>query len=145
MKRCTAFTKSGQNCRAWAIRGRDLCSSHAKANTGAGAPAGNQNATKHGFYRTVLTPQEVADLVTYADNDTIDDEIALTRVLLRRLMNRIQQPDIEPEELKAISPLIFTGTRTVANLLRSKKPANTLADTINDVLDEMAANYPIQL
>lgn len=173
MKRCTATTAKGNPCRAYAMHGRDLCSSHAKANKGAGAPIGNQNAQKHGFYRSVLTAEEIADLVTHAQNETIDDEIAITRVLLRRLMNQlqvgdstiqtlntiIQKRDIataelldilqtlqeSTDQLKAIAPLVFTGTRTVANLMRHKKPNGGLADTINDVLDELASQFPIQL
>jgi hypothetical protein len=43
--RCTATTKVGQPCRAYAARGTvhaGLCV--------AGAPKGNRNAVKHGFY-----------------------------------------------------------------------------------------------
>jgi len=144
-KRCSATTKLGKACRAWAIRGGELCSAHARANVGAGAPKGNGNAVKHGFYRSVLTADEVADLVTHAENDTIDDEIALTRVLLRRLMKRLQEPDVDLGELRAVSPLIFTGARTVASLMRQKKPSGGIQDTINDILDELSSQYPIQL
>lgn len=171
MKRCTALTAKGNPCQAWAMHGRDLCAVHAKVNAGSGAPAGNQNATRHGFYRSILTADELADLVANADNDTIDDEIALTRVTLRRLMKYMQEGDAILNEsvrllsqqgnitheqlmeildaisssaglLKAIAPLIFTGTRTVANLIRNQKPSTGLADTINDVLDELEARYP---
>jgi hypothetical protein len=67
---------------AWAIHGSDLptCSSHSdRANKG-GVPLGNTNAEKHSFYRTTLADQETADLVAYAVDDSIYDELSLCRV-----------------------------------------------------------------
>ena len=51
-RRCTQLTKSGQYCRAWAMRDSDppTCAIHAGRVTGQGAPQGNRNAVKHGIY-----------------------------------------------------------------------------------------------
>jgi hypothetical protein len=50
-RRCTATRADGNPCNAWAVRGTDppRCGAHRSA-ADWGAPAGNQNATKHGYY-----------------------------------------------------------------------------------------------
>ncbi len=47
--RCGARTRSGQSCRSPAVHGKKRCRMHGGAK-GTGAPRGNQNALKHGFY-----------------------------------------------------------------------------------------------
>jgi glucans biosynthesis protein len=47
--RCGAQTRNGEACRAPALRGRTRCRMHGGA-AGSGAPFGNGNAVKHGFF-----------------------------------------------------------------------------------------------
>lgn len=47
--RCGAKTRSGKTCRSPAVTGKKRCRMHGGAE-GSGAPTGNQNAFKHGFY-----------------------------------------------------------------------------------------------
>ncbi len=47
--RCGAKTRSGRPCRSPAVRGKQRCRMHGGA-TGSGAPRGNRNALKHGFF-----------------------------------------------------------------------------------------------
>ena len=49
-----------------------------------GAPEGNWNAFKHGFYSKRFRPLELSDLDT-ALGDGLEDEIALLRVIIRRV------------------------------------------------------------
>ena len=141
MKRCNATTKAGNPCKSWAMRDHHLCSSHAKQNTGAGAPAGNQNATRHGFYRSALTPQEVADLINHATETSIEDEIGIVRVMMRRLLTYLQQPDghqLPFEALTAVAPLVYRGARTVAYMLNQTDGRRGFDDIMQDVLDDLA-------
>lgn len=48
-KRCGAKTRSGLPCKSPAVHGKNRCRMHGGAK-GSGAPVGNQNALKHGFY-----------------------------------------------------------------------------------------------
>jgi uncharacterized protein YjcR len=48
-RRCGAKTRSGKPCRSPAVRGKKRCRMHGGA-PGSGAPKGNRNAFKHGFY-----------------------------------------------------------------------------------------------
>jgi uncharacterized protein YjcR len=47
--RCGAKTRSGAHCRAPAVSGRRRCRMHGGAK-GSGAPKGNKNARKHGYW-----------------------------------------------------------------------------------------------
>ncbi len=47
--RCGARTRKGTPCLAPAVRGKRRCRMHGGAE-GSGAPKGNTNALKHGFY-----------------------------------------------------------------------------------------------
>jgi hypothetical protein len=50
--RCGAQTRNGGTCRAPALRGKARCRMHGGA-WGSGAPLGNGNAVKHGFFTSV--------------------------------------------------------------------------------------------
>lgn len=150
--KCTAKTKKGSPCKASAIRDSHppLCSSHSQKNKGAGAPPGNGNAKKHGFYAREYTTQELADLLEHAANNNLDDEIALTRVVLRRLLNYLNNDSLSPVEISAIAPLAFTGSRTVARLLRdaralSGEAADGIAGAIATALDELSTEWGVEL
>lgn len=47
--RCGAQTRNGDTCHAPALRGKTRCRMHGGA-AGSGAPFGNKNAVKHGFF-----------------------------------------------------------------------------------------------
>ena len=47
--RCGAKTRRGTPCKSPAVRGKKRCRMHGGAK-GSGAPKGNRNAVKHGYY-----------------------------------------------------------------------------------------------
>ena len=53
-----------------------------------GAPKGNQNARKHGFYSKVLDEAERLDFELATGVEGIDEEIALIRVKIKSLLER---------------------------------------------------------
>lgn len=55
--RCGAKTRSGRPCASPAVKGKRRCRMHGCA-VGSGAPLGNQNAVKHGYY-TKSTQEEL--------------------------------------------------------------------------------------
>ena len=57
-----------------------------------GAPTGNQNARKHGFYAAALTPEEQEALHEAIDLNGLQPEIALMRVKLLGLVSHDQAP-----------------------------------------------------
>ena len=98
-----------------------------------GAPKGNQNARKHGFYSKVLDEAEQLDLELATGIEGIDDEIALLRVKIKSILAH------EPDNVK----LIMQVTDTLARLVRvkyniSKKDKKGLKEAIGNVLKDIA-------
>jgi len=98
-----------------------------------GAPEGNQNARKHGFYSKVLDEVEQIDFELASGVEGIDDEIALLRVKLKSILSH------EPENIK----LIMQATNTLARLIRTrykitKEQKKGLKEAIGNVLRDIA-------
>jgi hypothetical protein len=148
---------STPGCRAWAVRGSDppLCSPHRGS---AGAPPGNQNRRTHGFYATVLHPEELADLADYAGGTTVDAEIAIVRVALRRILGMLLTgvtPGSDPRPLDAndyarLSGLAFQGASAVSRLLRTRHDLggdqnDAFFGSLGQALDRLSAEWGIDL
>ena len=98
-----------------------------------GAPKGNQNARKHGFYSKVLDEAERLDFELATGVEGIDDEIALLRVKIKSLLEH------DPENIK----LIMQATDTLAKLVRTrynigKEDRKGLKEAIGNVLRDVA-------
>lgn len=98
-----------------------------------GAPKGNQNARKHGFYSRILDEAERIDFELATGVDGLDDEIALLRVKIKSVLER------DPENVK----LIMQATNTLVRLVRtryniSKEDRKGLKEAISNVLKEVA-------
>ena len=98
-----------------------------------GAPKGNQNARKHGFYSKVLNEIEQLDFQLATGVEGIDDEIALLRVKIKSILAH------DPENIR----LIMQATNTLARLIRtkyniSKEDKKGLKEAIANVLREIA-------
>ena len=79
--RCGARTRSGEPCRAPAVRGKKVCRMHGGV-PGSGAPKGNQNALKHGRY----TRKAIAR--RRRERPEVREERRLARLMFRRLMRK---------------------------------------------------------
>jgi hypothetical protein len=98
-------------CRSWALRGNDLCRSHAptKPKNG-GAPAGNHNAASPGSrYSQYLSVEEQALVALDPDHPGLDGEIDIARVLVVRAL--------KGNDLVLLSRAVLI----VARLLESKR------------------------
>ena len=105
----------------------------AEAKRKRGAPKGNQNARKHGFYSKVLDEAEQLDFELASGVEGIDDEIALLRVKIKSLLEN------DPENIK----LIMQATNTLAGLVKtryniSKEQRKGLKEAIGNVLKDIA-------
>jgi hypothetical protein len=105
-----------------------------------GAPKGNQNARKHGFYSKVLDEAERLDFEYASSVEGIDDEICLLRVKIKSLLRH------DPENIK----LIMQATSTLARLVRtryniSSKDKKGIREAIANVLKDVALPLGIGL
>ena len=98
-----------------------------------GAPKGNQNARKHGFYSRVLDEAEQLDFELASGVEGIDDEITLLRVKIKSILEN------EPENIK----LIMQATNALERLIRTrykitKEQRKGLKEAIGNVLRDVA-------
>ena len=98
-----------------------------------GAPKGNQNARKHGFYSHALSEAEKLKLEQARGMEGIDEEIAILRVKLGEVIEK------EPDRLD----LHLEAANTIARLVRTrynitKEQKKSLKEAIASVLTEIA-------
>ena len=98
-----------------------------------GAPKGNQNARKHGFYSHALSEAEQVKLEQARGIEGIDEEIAILRLKFREVIEK------EPDRLD----LHMEAANTIARLVRtryniSKEQKKSLKEAIAKVLIEVA-------
>ena len=98
-----------------------------------GAPKGNQNARKHGFYSHALSEAEKLKLEQARGIEGIDEEIAILRVKLGEVIEK------EPDRLD----LHLEAANTIARLVRTrynitKEQKKSLKEAIASVLTEIA-------
>jgi uncharacterized protein YjcR len=113
--------------------GEEMNHMPAKAERKRGAPKGNQNARKHGFYSKVLDEAEQLDFELATSVEGIDDEIALLRVKIKSILEN------DPENIR----LIMEATNTLARLIRTrynitKEQKKGLKEAIGNVLSDVA-------
>jgi hypothetical protein len=122
-----------------------------------GAPPGNQNRAVHGFYSEVLRPEERADLLRYAADTSLDGEIAITRVALRRILGmlltgRTAGPEPVPlgaDDYARFVSLAFRGAGTISRLLRARQvltgDTDELFSFLESVLEQLDAEDAARL
>ena len=104
-----------------------------KADRKRGAPKGNQNARKSGFYAKVLDEADQLDFELASGVEGIDDEIALLRVKIKSIL------ESDPENVR----LIMQVTNALERLIRTrynitKEQKKGLKEAIGNVLREVA-------
>jgi len=104
-----------------------------------GAPRGNQNARKHGFYSRVLNEARKLQLVDARDVENIDEEISVVRVKLLSLIE--DHPDRVDLQLRAAT--------TIARMVRTRFHISSggnrsLKDAIGKVLTDIAVPLGIK-
>lgn len=124
-------------CRAWAKRGQDLCASHSRSKS-VGAPEGNQNAIKHGFY-SVAPSKSQGGNVEIRTVPTLDDEIALLAsrrdAVDRWMMARLDAG--EPVEVLKYLALIGQIGSRIARMLKTRDTLGGSGDIIEGLFSEV--------
>lgn len=153
MRICTARTKSGRPCKAYAMAGTrpPRCVAHRDVTLTDPAPSEPPAAAKEraGFYDATYTIEEVADLVANAAADSLEDEIAAVRVAVGRVMKQLNEK-LEPAEFNKLARLAFTGANTMARLMQAQHTLGDqstagLARAISQALDELSEELGVEL
>ncbi|MCX6004558.1 MAG: hypothetical protein NT082_02640 [Chloroflexi bacterium] len=106
-----------------------------------GAPKGNQNARKHGFYSRVLHKSQLQHLGRALEVEGLDEEIAVLRVkLLTLIENHPDRIDLQVITANTIARLL----RTRYNISISKDQHKSLKQAITKVLTDIAVPLGIK-
>lgn len=112
-----------------------------------GAPVGNQNAFKHGFYSRHFTRAEIKDL-SEMERLVLDDEIELVRALMRRVLESAQDHTSHAENietLRAICQGNFTLTRLIrTHFLKPKEEIDPLRKAFYEILATLDAEQALE-
>ncbi|MBA4420565.1 MAG: hypothetical protein C0391_05410 [Anaerolinea sp.] len=109
-----------------------------------GAPEGNLNALKHGFYSRRFRNGELDDLMRQP-TEALQDEIAMLRIINRRVVDMAEEGKSADEILEFYNFIALTSMRlstllrTQKLLLTSDKTANDLLTALEKVIDETLA------
>jgi len=98
-----------------------------------GAPRGNLNALKHGYYSRLFHASEASDL-TDDDSTSLEPEITLLRVMMRRTMQLADGIDDLSQATRVLDALGAAAGR-LAGLLRAQK---SLGDRHSQLADEIS-------
>jgi hypothetical protein len=139
-------------CKNYAQRGSSYCRSHAPnapPPNARGAEAANANAQRHGLYSHFFHPDDLEALAAVSADSGLDDEIALTRVAIRRLAEYIENAGTTDEAI-SLAQALFAGAGRVAGLLKTQRSltgqaADGIAGAIGQALDELGAEWGTQL
>lgn len=133
------------------MKGSDRCRSHADGPppNAQGATPGNNNRKTHGLYSRYFHDDDIAALAAVAADAGLDDEIALTRVAIRRLAEHIENARGSDDAI-ALASALFNGAGRVAALLKAQRSlsgdvADGLAGAIGQALDELSNEWGIAI
>lgn len=142
-RKCSAVCRNGHPCKAWAVIESEpaLCSAHAGLNVGAGAPVGNQNGIKHGYYTSIMRPDDIVD-TEIAERATPMAELVMLRSSLRRMYRCMQEENQSLDNMVSIMPHLISGARAVVYL---KRHIDERDDEWGEVLDRLGEELGIDI
>ena len=129
--RCAAATRQGRPCARRALANASVCASHAGR---CGARPGNRNGLRHGLYSRQLSPEERFNLALARGTEGLDEEIAMTRLMIQRL---VREQDPSPAAYTRLVEALCRQLRIQRQL--SGAGANALADALARLLEEIAS------
>jgi len=138
-RQCQGITRRGEQCKRWAKAGSDFCGLHDGSGAAVGAPPGNANARKHGFYGRLYTERELEDLAVAAAAGDLSDEIALLRVRIRRAVEEGVDLDIISRALGRLTQMLK------AQHILSGDALDEFSQAMREVLDGLEIEWELTL
>ncbi|MBC7264961.1 MAG: hypothetical protein H5T64_11495 [Chloroflexi bacterium] len=133
-------------CRAWAMRGTSRCRSHTPhlmegRGTARRAPAAEPILP----YADLFTAAELDALAKATADESVDAEIALLRLAIRRVIERYGEDD----PARALE-LLRRGVDSLVRAIRARrdltgKPDDGLTERLGAALDELASEWGVSL
>jgi hypothetical protein len=138
--RCSYRTRRNLDCRNFAAPGTEppACRHHR-------LPIPAQSFVAPAPYFAALTEEEKALWDDQGNQSGLGAEVALVRIVLGRLLNRLNDPTyaLLPVDLGRLTNLIFAGARTVAQLVsRAGDEEGDIQPWLAQALDVLASDFP---
>ena len=109
-----------------------------------GAPKGNNNALKHGFYARQLAPSQLSGL-DQVKSTNLEDEIEVMRIFMRRVVELgSDTPDLE-KAINLLRILTFASmgiNRLVRTQITLASPANENLSILRQALADLETEWP---
>jgi hypothetical protein len=147
-RRCTATTRAGRPCRAWALHGTEpsLCSVHAGVSTSPGP--GNRNAIQHGFYAAFHPDPEQG----FSPINGVIHDLAAKQAQLSDLISQCldDNPAADATQLARLLAIHGQNASRLGRLLRdqsalSKGTNDQLQAGIAQALEELSAEWGVRV
>ena len=145
-RRCTQLTKTGNYCRAWALRDSDppTCAMHAGRVTGQGAPEGNRNAITHGLYASIDLDDPEHPPINGVIQDLVARQVQLSALIDTHL------DDLTIQDLARLFAIHGQNASRLGRLLRDRKAlsggaADRFQQIVDMALDGLSAEWDIEL
>ncbi len=107
-----------------------------------GAPRGNTNAVKHGFYSHSFRRAESKNLET-GITGKFEDEIALMRILILRAADKIKDnSDLSLEEYLSALPGVTQAVACLTGVYRTQKVVFEGVNSIEEALEQLRSIPP---
>ena len=114
-----------------------------------GAPRGNQNAIKHGYYSRTFSPADRFDLDIAADMEGVGEEIALLRFAIKKAISGgdiknlvpLVQATVALEKLIRTHHRLFMQKRNTLKLVVENVIRNVLLPLGPDAVDSVLARH----
>jgi len=106
-----------------------------------GAPKGNLNAIKHGYYSRAFTRLEKTDLDKIDENLT--SEINALRVIGKRIMNELKTTQLDQETAQAYINTMLKIASSIAkiyniqSLIETRKSESSTGDPIMEIIKQI--------
>jgi hypothetical protein len=151
--RCEGVTRGGRACAAWAVRGsvervgRALCVAH--GGSGTGAERGLVVPEAVGLYEPFFRDGELAALEAVYDVASLRGEVAVARVVARRLLAYLDGMEgAGTAELGRVVPLLLQAIRLVGELVQMEKvmeaeEEDEVLESMRRAFDELAEEWEI--
>ncbi|HDZ36978.1 MAG TPA: hypothetical protein ENH62_01605 [Marinobacter sp.] len=130
-RRCSATTRAGEPCKAYAIRDSQLCAAHSR---NVGAPKGNQNRKTHGVYvRAAKKMEGIGDVAT--------DLMAKQEQLSAYIDGQLAE-GLGSEDMVKLLGLLAQNASRLGRLLRDQRAlsgesADGLLEAVGKLMDEI--------
>ena len=101
-----------------------------------GAPRGNKNALKHGFYSHTFSRKELQRLDEDVEGEFRDEEEYL-RVLIARTAESVKNEKLTHKEYESILRAVSLASKTIISIHHSRKGLYDKQTTIDKVWEEL--------